>query len=78
MQRDEMDAGADILPFQELDEFIAADAQLLQIQLNDIEVPGMLHTRRHIRSDNTRDVAKPLIVQHSTALPAFPKAVAFL
>ncbi len=38
---DEMDAGADAARAQLVDEFIAADVELVQVQANGVEMPGM-------------------------------------
>ncbi len=78
MQGNEMHARPDVLLPEQLDEFIAADAQLFQVQLNHIEVPGMLYLRRHIGHSDLWDVFEALVVPARTALPELPKPVTLL
>ena len=73
-----MNTCADVLLLKQGDKFIAADAQLFQIQLNDVEMPGMLYIGRHMRGDNSRDVLESLVVQRRIALPDLPEMGASL
>src|SRR5438876_3795807 len=75
MQGNKMDAGADVVLLEQIDEFVAADAQPLQVQLDDIEMPGVLPLYGHQRGGDFRDVPESLVVQGGIPLPDLPKAI---
>src|SRR5206468_3213975 len=78
MQGNEMDAGTDLVLLEQLDEFVTADAQSLEIQLEDIEMPGMLPISGESRSGDFWNVLEPLGILGGNALAGLPKLITLL
>ena len=78
MQGDKMHTGSDALFLHEIDHFVSPNPQPFQVQLNNIEVPGMLHIVGHMGYYNFRNILKPFIIERGVPLPDRSKAVAFM
>src|SRR5680860_19364 len=78
MQGDKMYAGSYALFFHEIDHFVSSNPQPFQVQLNDVEVPGMLHIVGHIGNRNFCNLLKTFIIKRGVPLPDRSKAVTFM
>ncbi len=78
MQGDKMHTGPDALLLQEIDHFVPSYPQPFQIQLNDVEVPGMLHILRHIGNRNFWNLLEPFVIERGVPLPDRSKPIAFM
>ncbi len=68
-----MDAAADILLHKPFDDFVSSDAEALKIELDDIQVPGMLDVFCDGWAHDFRNVSKSLVVESRIPLPCFPE-----
>src|SRR5687767_3913640 len=76
VKRNEMDTASDTGLLKSLKEHIAVDSQPIQLQLDHVQMPRMLHIRRGLRANNFRHVAKSFIIERSVPFPSLPETIA--
>ena len=54
MERNEVHAASHLCLLQPLDEFVSVNCQAIKIELNDVEMPCVLHMRGNMRADDFR------------------------
>src|SRR6185503_16442599 len=75
--RNEMDATPDTGLLKPVYELVTTDPQTIQLQLNRVKMPCMLHVRRDLRTNNFWHVTKSLMVQGGVPLSRLPETVTF-
>src|SRR5690242_11427996 len=77
VQRNEMNRGANAVLLQCLNEFISVDLQTAEMQLDDIEVPGMLNVRAAYRRLDFGQLGQSPIIFSRDFFSGRSKCVAF-
>src|SRR5215831_307115 len=78
MERNEMHTASDTGLLQLTNKFIATDPQTIQIQLNDIQMPGVLNMRSSWRAHDLRKILETFLIQSSIPFTPFPKPLTLL
>src|SRR5581483_4458817 len=76
MERDKMHACAYLLLCKQLNKCSAVDSKLLQMQAQEIQVPGVLYVSRIGRKSNARKLSKCLVITPGNSLSALQQPLA--
>src|SRR5688572_14611972 len=77
MQRRKMHRGADIFFAQRFDEGAPVNGQALELELNDVEMPGMLNAFSTDRCANFGEIGEPCVISFGDTPPRRRQRVTF-
>src|ERR687895_69003 len=76
VEGDEVDRCPDICLFERFNELISGDGEALEPQLNDIEMPGVLHVGTAYGSCDLRKIGEAVVIGFRNALSFLKKRFA--